>query len=319
MLLQQTRVAQAAPYFTRFVDRFPTVGDLARARLEDVLKAWEGAGYYARARHLHAAAQRVHRERGDRVPASPAELERLPGVGPYIANAIAAIAFDVPVLALEANGLRVGARWTAEPGDLRRAAPRARVEGALRDLLPRRGSGDFNEALMELGETVCLPAHPLCRECPVAAYCRARQELPDPSVLPRRSLRRPRPTVHAAIVAVRNRGRWLVQRRAPTGFLGGLWELPGGKLEAGETALEAARRELREETGLVARTLRVVGTVRHEYSHFKVELEVVRATVDGPAHLPRALRWVTEEEFAALPRPKATVKVMDLLGRLVRE
>ncbi|HEY6238833.1 MAG TPA: A/G-specific adenine glycosylase, partial [Thermoplasmata archaeon] len=167
VLLQQTRVAQAQPYFDRFIARFPTVGSLARAPLTDVLKVWEGAGYYARARHLHAAARWVVRDGGGRLPQEVAALEELPGVGPYIARAIASLAFDVDVVALEANGLRVAARWTLERGDLRRSAVRRRLEAALSDRRSRRRPGAFNEALMELGETVCLPVAPRCGACPV--------------------------------------------------------------------------------------------------------------------------------------------------------
>jgi len=314
-LLQQTRVAQAIPYYERFLDRFPTVDALARAPLDHVLKAWEGAGYYARARHLHAAAQRLVSDRNGTLPDSVAQLETLPGVGPYLARAIASLAFGVPVVALEANGLRVAARWTRETGDVRRAAVRSRLERTLTALLPPGAAAEFNEAVMELGETVCRPTRPECARCPVRRRCRAYRETDDPSLLPRRRVRAPRPHVRAALVVLRDGPRWFVQRRAPKDLLGGLWEFPGGKIEPGERPEAAARRELREETGITAGPLEFRGTVRHGYSHFTVEFHVYEGRPQRPPGTLRRgrQRWVTPSEFRRLPIPKATEKVVRLL------
>jgi A/G-specific adenine glycosylase len=316
VLLQQTRVAQALPYYERFVRAFPTVRALARATEGDVLKAWEGAGYYARARNLHRAARTIVQQYGGELPRSPSELEALPGIGPYIAAAVASLAFGERVPALEANGLRVVARWTLEMGDIRRPAVRRRLADWLVARWPPGRAGAVNEALMELGETVCLPRRPRCPECPVAAVCAARQSLPDPSVLPRRARARTRPHVEAAVVAVRHRGRWLLLRRPSEGLLGGLWEFPGGKIEPGEAPSAAASRELREETGLVARDLQPVGTIRHEYSHFAVTLHIFEAAVADPAwpHTGgRAKRWVAPGKLSELALPRATLKAVQAL------
>ena len=274
---------------------------------------WQGAGYYARARHLHAAARRLVEERDGRLPASVAELEELPGVGPYIARALASLAFGVPTVALEANGLRVAARWTREEGDLRRPPVRARLEAVLASTLPEGEAADFNEAVMELGETICRPRRPLCGTCPVAFACRARAELPDPGAIPSPRSRARRPHVRAAVVVLEHRGRWLVQRRPSSGLLGGLWEFPGGQIEPGESPVDAARRELREETGLEAGPLRPVGVVRHAYSHFSVELHAFRGSPLGASlGSTPARRWVRPLELARLPLPKATEKVAAL-------
>jgi A/G-specific adenine glycosylase len=320
VLLQQTRVAQAVPYFERFVREFPTVDALARAPPDRVLKVWQGAGYYARAHHLHAAARRVVRERHGQLPSTVPELEALPGVGPYIARAVAAIAFDRPCVALEANGRRVVARWTREEGDVRNPTVGAGLERALEEVLPRSDPGTFNEAVMELGETVCRPVRPDCAGCPVGFACRAYRELADPGVLPTRVARVRRPHVRAAVVVVSRRGRWLVQRRPASGLLPGLWEFPGGRIEQDESAEAAARRELREETGLSVDRLKSLGTVRHAYSHFTVELHAFAGRWsgrDGSAGASERRRWVTPAEFQRLPVPKATEKVAALTGAAV--
>jgi A/G-specific adenine glycosylase len=318
VLLQQTRVAQAIPYYERFLTRFPTVTSLARAPLSRVLKTWEGAGYYGRARNLHAAARRVVRQHGARLPRGVAALEELPGIGPYIARAIASLAFDEDVVAVEANGLRVAARWTHERGDLRRPVVRRRLAAALGARRSRQRPGAFNEALMELGETVCLPVGPRCGACPVEGSCRARAELDDPGALPIRRPRATRPHVVASVAIVEHSGRWLVHRRAPLGLLGGLWEFPGGKVERGETAEMAGRRELLEESGLRVGPMEPVGIVRHTYSHFSVELHLFRVRLGGRRPLLRGpgLRWLTPTQFERLPRPKATVKAVAVLAGL---
>ncbi len=322
VLLQQTRVAQAAPYFDRFVRAFPTVTALAQASEAEVLKIVEGAGYYARARHLREAAIELTTQYGGSLPSTVAELQTLPGVGEYIARAIASLAFDVPTVALEANGVRVATRWTRDEGDPRSSTVRRRLERAIAAVLPRSAPGAFNEAMMELGETVCRPRAPLCRVCPVSFACRAYRELPDPSVLPHRRARSPRPHVRAAVIVLDGGGRWLVQRRPSSGLLGGLFEFPGGKIEPGETPREAAQRELVEETGIVAPPLSARGVVRHAYSHFTVELHVFSGSLPRPPRrrLRSDRRWVTPAGLARLPVPKATEKVVRrlMLGSLGR-
>lgn len=316
VLLQQTRVAQALPYFDRFVTRFPTVQHLAGASEQQVLKVWAGAGYYGRARHLREAALEIVGSRGGRFPTSASGWAELPGVGPYIAAAVASLAFGEPVVAMDANVRRIATRLTGERGDVRAPAVRQRLEGFLALQLPRRNPGDFNEGLMELGETVCLPRRPACGRCPLHRGCRARLDLPDPGALPRRFARKPRRHVRASVVALRCGDRWLVQQRAATGLLGGLWEFPGGKWNRGERALTAARRELTEETGLAPPRLDAVSVVNHSYSHFSVELHLFRGDYPPPRpklREPRRQRWVTWREFDRLPLPQATVRAAERL------
>lgn len=316
VLLQQTRVAQADAYYDRFLARFPTVGVLARAPLSSVLKAWQGAGYYARARHLHAAAREVVRRYDGQLPRTVEELETLPGFGPYISRAVASLAYGAPVVALEANGVRLAARWWAETGDVRTARIRYRLSSRLESILPRGRSGAFNEAVMELGETVCHPRTPDCPRCPVRRSCRAFATLADPGALPSRIPRRVRPHLVAAVAVVESpEGRLLVQRRPESGLLGGLFEFPGGKVEAGESVAHAVRREWREETGLRAPAFAAAGSVRHAYSHFSVELHVFRGRMARaiPPRPGRVQRWVTPRQLRDLPLPRATEKILDRL------
>ena len=316
VMLQQTRVAQAVPFYERFLATFPNLRSLAASDLETVRKAWEGAGYYQRAEHLWRAAGRVVRDRDGVLPTTAEEWRTLPGVGPYIAAAVASLAHEEPVVALDANAIRVAARWTGERGDPRTAAVRARLHRALSEMLPHERPGAFNEAIMELGETICRPRGPDCPACPVRTGCVGGAPGADPERYPGRTPSPRRPVHRAAIVVLEREGRWLVQRRAEGGLLAGLWEFPGGHLDPGETALAAARRELREETGWAAGPLEELGTVRHAYSHFAVTLQVFRGPPRGrgPSEARATVRWVTPEEFEALPRPMATRKVAALVS-----
>ncbi len=316
VILQQTRVDQAIPRYEQFIRRFPEVLALARASESEVLKAWEGAGYYARARHLHAAARLLTKAGRPRWPSDHEGWQRLPGVGPYIAGALASEVLGEAVVALDSNGRRVAARWTLERGDVSRPTVVRRLEARLRRALPEDRAGAFNEAVMELGETVCRPRRPACPVCPVASSCRAYRELDDPGSIPAPPVRPRRPHVRAAIAAVVRGGKWLVHRRPSTGLLGGLWELPGGKLEAGESAEAALRREVREETGLELADLVRSGRVRHGYSHFSVDLDVFQGRAFGRLRAsddPGSFRWVTPAEFERLPRPRATVRAAHLI------
>jgi A/G-specific adenine glycosylase len=313
VLLQQTRVAQAVPYFERFVARYPDVESLARAPLPEVMKLWQGAGYYARARKLHEAARAVRTSYGGHLPGTVEELQRLPGIGPYTARAIAAFAFGAKVVPVDANALRVAARWTREEAPLDGPGVRRTLTSFLEAAAPPDDPAGFAEGLMELGETLCRSRAPLCGPCPAASRCRAARELAEPGRLPRSVRPAHRPHVRGAVVALRRGDRWLVQRRPPTGLLGGLWEFPGGKIEPGESPDVAARRELREETGAAAGPLAPVAVVRHGYSHFTVELHVFRGTARSPPRPSRRRRWATFDEIAELPLPRATEKIVAAL------
>lgn len=273
-MLQQTRVETVRGYFARFLARFPDVRALAAAPLAAVLKLWEGLGYYSRARNLHAAARRV--AESGRFPASAAEWAELPGVGPYTAAAVASICLGEPVPVVDGNVARVLARLAAEPLDPRDSKVRAALAARLRPAIAASGApGDFNQALMELGETLCSPKSPRCGGCPLRGACRAAAE-GAPERYPARAPARELPVRRFAAFVVRAPGgRVLLVRRPEGGLLGGLYELPMASVA--RRPREAGARRALAAAGLRADALRELGAVAHAFSHFRQELYVWEA------------------------------------------
>jgi A/G-specific adenine glycosylase len=300
IMLQQTQVATVISYFERFVEVYPDVSALAAASLDDVLKRWEGLGYYSRARNLHRAAQVIVAEQGGRFPETAAELQKLPGIGRYTAGAIASIAFGEQVAVLDGNVIRVLARLYDVAEDVRAPATQKRLWALAGSLVPAERPGDYNQALMELGRTICKPRQPLCRACPVAVYCLAFQR----DTQDQRPVKTPRPQtphydVTAGVIWNQQEQVLIAQRRAE-GLLGGLWEFPGGKLEPGETLPECLTRELAEELAIRVEVGDLLVVVRHAFTHFRITLHAFRCRyVAGP---PQALgcadwRWVRLDEM----------------------
>ena len=316
VMLQQTRVEMVASYYERFLARFPTIQALADASLEEVLKVWEGLGYYARARNLHATARQVVTTRGGQFPDTFESLLALPGVGRYIAGAVASIAFGRDVVAVDGNARRVLCRVFGIREDVTRPAAQRKLESLATELLPPGRAGEFNESLMELGAIVCTPRSPRCDRCPLRDLCQAYVD-GEPEALP---MRRPRRRIpHYGVVAavtVRTDGRVLVAQRNADDMLGGLWEFPGGKREDGETLSECLVREMREELDVEVRVEELLTIVKHAYTHFRITLHAFRCRlVSGE---PRCLdcaafRWVTPAELDALPMSVADRKVAQIL------
>ncbi|HOT91869.1 MAG TPA: A/G-specific adenine glycosylase [Anaerolineae bacterium] len=311
VMLQQTQVEKVREYYDRFMARFPTVASLAAAPLEDVLKQWEGLGYYSRARALHRAAQEVVAHYNGELPADVDALRRLPGIGAYTAGAIAGIAFGIPAPAVDGNVRRVFGRVLAL------ATPSATgLEAAVRAWLPADAPGTFTEALMELGATLCRPRAPQCLLCPWNDLCRARamgrpEAFPAPQ--PRKAI--PHYDVVAAVTC-RDDGRVLVARRREDDMLGGLWEFPGGKREDGETLPDALRREMQEELGIEVAVDEQLIAVEHAYTHFRITLYAFacRLVAGEPTCLDcDAFRWVMPEELATLPMSVADRKIAAIL------
>lgn len=311
VMAQQTRIETVRAYYGRFLRRFPTVEALAGAELDEVLRVWEGLGYYGRARNLHRAARELV-ERAETLPDDPAALRRLPGIGRYTAGAIASLAFGHPEPAVDGNARRVLCRLF----DLERPGP-ARLDAAARALLDARpeSAAALNQAMMDLGGTICTPRSPACERCPVRARCRAlaRDTVAD---RPSRSPRQPTPHHDIAVGIVWKGGKTLIQRRPEDGLLGGLWEFPGGKVEPGESPSEAVGREVREELGIRVRVAEPLDSVDHAYSHFRVTLHPFHAPWIEGEPVPRnatAWTWAEPGELGGFAFPAANRKIIRTL------
>jgi A/G-specific adenine glycosylase len=313
IMLQQTTVVTVAPYFDRFVARWPSVSALAASALDEVLHQWQGLGYYARARNLHACAKAVVGRHGGEFPGDVAALRALPGIGDYTAAAIAAIAFDRREAAVDGNVERVVARLFAVDEPLPAAKPRLRA--LARDLVPERRAGDFAQAMMDLGATICAPRRPRCVLCPWRDGCAARaggfaEDLPARDAKPERPLRR-----GVVFWLARPDGAVLLRRRPESGLLGGMIEVPS-------TAWRAAawsEPEARAAAPASAQWTTLPGTVQHGFTHFRLDLAVWAATTESPPLGSCAGIWARPEQFKDYALPTLTKKVvrhaLSVLGR----
>lgn len=299
VMLQQTQVATVIPYYERFLARFPTVEALAAALLDEVLKLWEGLGYYARARHLHTAARTVVAKYDGQVPDAMGDLLSLPGVGPYTAGAILSMAYGQDAPALDGNVRRVLSRLFAVEEDVAQGAGQRRLWALAEELLPPGQAGDLNQALMDLGATVCTPRTPLCGACPLVEDCQAHR-LGQEERFPVRRQRHPLPHYEVAAGVVWNGdGRFLIAQRPLDGMLGGLWEFPGGTREEGETLQDCLRRELVEELDIEVAVGDLLTVVQHAYTHFRITMHAFHCQL--VAGQPRALgcadwRWISLDD-----------------------
>ncbi|HEX2066960.1 MAG TPA: A/G-specific adenine glycosylase [Candidatus Thermoplasmatota archaeon] len=303
-MLQQTRVDVAAPYYERWLRRWPRVLDLAGAGEEEVLAQWSGLGYYSRARNLHKAARAVAGEQGGRLPASVEGLRALPGVGPYTAAAVASIAFGLPVACVDGNVTRVVARFAGLRGALD-AKARTRIGSLAQAWLDPAMPGDWNQAMMELGATVCTPRRPRCGACPVAAACASRGR--DPEAVPRKA---PSAKVRVETVrfaVVRRRGHVLLVRAPRGGLLGGLLGLPGG---AGR---EPLGKQVEGQTGVRATLARPAAALRHQFSHRTWEMRVHAAAWKAGEPVGEA-RWVAEADLPGAALSAAARKALRACG-----
>ncbi len=302
-MLQQTRSETVLRFYEPFVRRFPTPHALARARESSVLARWSGLGYYARARNLHRAAREIVRRHGGALPRDPAALGALPGIGRYTVGAVASIAFGVPLPVVDGNVARVLARLFAIDRPLHSGD--AELWKLATALVPPNAAGDWNEALMELGATVCTPREPRCDDCPVKSACLARRR-GIAAALPRLARRRPLRAVQRAVATIECDGRFLLVRRNEGRLLRGLWEFPGVEV-AGDAEAEL-RRELAR---LGVRTAALVdrGAVRHTILDRKIETRVYESRVKQAREVAGG-RWLTRERLDSLPLSAAGLKIL---------
>ncbi len=323
IMAQQTQMDRVVAYFNRFMDRFPDLASLAAAEEDAVLKAWEGLGYYSRARNLLAAARRIVAAHGGAFPTSFEAIRALPGVGDYTAGAVASIACGLDAVAVDANVSRVLARVCDIDTPIKEAAGKARALELARALLPPGQAGAFNEALMEFGALVCRPKNPDCPRCPVAACCQARHLgiVADRPVLSKSKDIKP---ILVATGVLLHQGRIFIQKRLPAGAWANLWEFPGGRIEAGETPEAAIVREFREETDFTTSVAAKLGVIRHGYTFYRVTLHCFllhlgggngAATPPEPAlTAAQESRWVAPESLSRFAFPAGHRKLIDQLA-----
>lgn len=315
IMLQQTTVVAVVPYFERFVKRFPTLAALAAAKEEEVLRLWEGLGYYSRARNLHKTARFIVCERGGEFPGEIADLLELPGIGRYTAGAIASFAFDRRAPILEANTLRLYCRLLGFRGDPRATASQKALWDFAGQIIPRRGPGLFNQALMELGSTLCTPGNPDCPQCPVRTSCAAFANGWQQAIPVRAPRAAPTPVTEIAI-AVHRDGRYLMLKRPPGERWAGLWDFVRFAWRDGErlSAVKIAG-VVHEETGVEVSVAERIAQIHHSVTRFRITLccytaEWRAGEVDGGE---RQFRWVLPRKFAGLPLSVTGRKLARLL------
>lgn len=315
IMLQQTQVATVIPYYNAFLTRFPDIFSLAAAGLQEVLKIWEGLGYYARARNLHKAAKKIVAEYGGRIPTEMDAIRSLTGIGGYVAAAVLSFAYGRPHAVLDGNVKRVISRLFSMDAPVNRASAHNDFQAISDRLLDRDRPALYNQAIMELGALVCKPKNPACTECPLAGECSAYGE-GQISRYPVRDRKPPVPEYMMVIGVVRKNGRFLIVQRAENGLLGGLWEFPGVKIdaEADESPETALRRHLLESVNLEVEDPALLTHVRHAYTHFKIRAEVFSCTyAAGRVRLagPAGFKWVTAEEMEKYPFTGVARKILD--------
>ncbi len=314
IMLQQTQVKTVLPYYQRWLQEFPTVAALAAAEQQQVLKAWQGLGYYARARNLHRAAQYIHSVRGGQFPQTLAEVLELPGVGRTTAGGILSAAFNLPTPILDGNVKRVLSRLVALPVPPRRALTYLWQVSAT--LLDPQWPRDFNQGLMDLGATLCTPKQPRCDRCPWSTHCQAAQGHLQ-AQLPMTEPRAPLPHKRIGVAVIWNEhNQVLIDRRPQSGLLAGLWEFPGGKVEPGESIADCITREIQEELGIDVSVGEHLITVDHAYTHFKVTLVVHHCCHLAGDPQPLAcdeVRWVSVADLEQFPFPKANQDIIAAL------
>ena len=311
-MLQQTQVATVVPYFLRFIGRFPTIGDLAAADEQEVLRFWQGLGYYSRARNLHRCAGAIVERFGGDVPENVDSLLGLPGVGRYTAGAIASLAYDVPAPILDGNVTRVLCRLDGIRQDPRESAVRERLWGRAEELVPASRAGDFNSAMMELGAMVCTPRNPACLVCPVRGHCEAFaagiQDLVPP---PRKA--GVNPLLERVVLCLRDGDRYLIEQRPAKGRWASMWQFKTVESRGADGGPISAA-EVRKWFDLRTSEPRLVGVVTHALTHRRYRFDTYYAEVLDRAGLPGERTWVSLEKLSDYPLPKPHLEIAGMLA-----
>ena len=321
VMLQQTQVATVLPYYDRFLQVFPTMTELAQARLAEVLRHWEGLGYYRRATQLHAAARQVHGQHAGHLPRSLEALMQLPGIGRYTAGAILSFAFDEPRPILEANTTRLWCRVLGYRDDPTRSAGQRILWQVAKDILPRRGSGRLNQALMELGSLVCQPAAPLCAQCPITAHCEAFR-LGEQAQIPSRRARAPLESITEAAIVIYHGGRVLLRQCQRGERWAGLWDYPRFQVHPEGKSAGVFHREMvhsvRRQVGIDVRIDNQFMQWRHGVTRYDITLLCFQATflaVDTAANRRHPTRWLWVSQLKRYPQSVTGRRISERLEK----
>ena len=313
IMLQQTTVQTVIPYYEKWIKMFPVIQRVASAPLSRVLKAWQGLGYYQRARNIQKTAKIICSQYGAKIPSTREDLKKLPGFGPYTSASVLSIAFDQRVPLIDANVRRVGMRLMALQGYVETKKDKDIFE-FLENVLPDKNLRFFNQALMELGALVCRSAEPLCLLCPVKSFCLVHKKgLQD--IIP---ILRPRAIekIEAVCAIIESNNRYFIQKRPPQGLLADLWEFPGGKIEKKETPKQALGRELKEEIGARLIAAKHWTNIKHSYTKFQVRLFVWNCRVEPKPIADKNHKWVKLGELEKYPMPSATARIVEKMTQV---
>jgi A/G-specific adenine glycosylase len=310
IMLQQTTVSTVIAYYERWIRYFPTIHHLARSPLQTVLKQWQGLGYYNRAKNLHKAALILINQHKGILPQDPQAIRSLPGFGPYTTGSVLSIAYDIPLTIIDANVRRVVMRLLALQG-IANTKQDPKINDFLLKVLPARGVGDFNQALMELGALACRAREPLCMSCPISKYCQA-YKTSKQEIIPQKK-KKVIKDISAVIAIIKKRNNYFIQKRPSKGLLADLWEFPGGKIKTGESRNQSLARELKEELGSQLKSTRYLFEVKHFYTQFRVNLSVFACSLVSAPKADATHKWVSFKDFSKYPMPSGSAKIIEKL------
>ena len=311
IMLQQTQVKTVIPYYYKWLQLFPTIYDVANADEQDILKAWEGLGYYSRAINFLDACKTVVNDYNGNIPTNQEDFLKLKGVGPYIDAAVRSIAYNDVVPTIDGNVNRVVARLLCLDNAVNKE--RSKIYDFLMDCIDKLRPGDFNQALMDLGREICKPKKPICNECPIINQCQAYQKntIQDyPVKLKSKKI----PHYNVAVGVIWKNNDILIAKRQLGGLLGGLWEFPGGKLSDSESAEECVIREIQEEVGINVEIKSFISTIKHQYSHFSISMDSFHCLyIDGDPQPKTSseIKWISPLDIDKFPFPKANHKFIN--------
>ncbi len=317
-MAQQTQINTLIPYYERWLEKYPTISDVAKATEDDILKSWEGLGYYSRARNLQKTCKLIVENHNRRVPKDPDILLTLPGIGPYIAAAVASIAYDVPIAVVDGNVLRVMTRLYGLSDDIGKDKTKKNIQNRLNQIIKSTPPSEFNQGVMELGATICTPKNPHCPDCPIQNVCYAKN-MNKIDQFPVKQKKPPTPH-HTIVVGIitRDDGKILITKRKKDQLLGGLWEFPGGKVKEAETLESATIREIKEEVNIDITINGFLCKVKHAYSHFKITLHAyhckpIQKNPRITCSSADDYQWVRPNELDQLAFPKANKVIISHL------